>query len=75
MRFPKHIEKLLNEIAPYCVYKEGVGFVLRDDAPKEIIEKRREIDEWGKTFKREIDYWLVFIKAITTGLYPIQYTW
>ena len=50
--YPEKIEKLIYLIAPYTVYMKGKGRVLRDDAPPEIIEAKKELDKYHEEFKR-----------------------
>lgn len=43
---PKEITEMLDKQAPYLHYVEGIGMVLREDAPPEIVEIREKTLEW-----------------------------
>lgn len=51
--YPKEIKDEIKAIAPFLTYREGVGLVVRSDAPLGITERHRVVVEKMKTFEQQ----------------------
>jgi len=52
--YPDYIYDFCDKAEPYMEYTEGSGWALKADAPEEIIEARRRIDEFNKSLYEEL---------------------
>ncbi len=43
--YPEEINRLIDIVTPYMEYVPGVGMVLREDAPPEVVAARKELDD------------------------------
>lgn len=50
---PKEINDMYDIIKPYMFYTEGKGWALRSDAPQEVVEANRRIDEFWAEVQRD----------------------
>ncbi len=48
--YPKEIKQYYLDILPYMVYMEDEGYRLSEDAPPEIVEKRKKIQDWNDKY-------------------------
>ena len=49
---PEHISKLAEAVEPYMEFNEKSGYVLRANAPLEIVEARKELKKWMSEHKK-----------------------
>ena len=47
------LDKMYDIIKPYMFYTEGKGWAMRPDAPQEVVEADRRIDEIWEEAKRD----------------------
>lgn len=50
---PKEINDMYDVIMPYMVHTKENGWALRPDAPPEVVEANRKIDEFWEEAKRD----------------------
>lgn len=43
--YSEKVKELVDIVAPYMKYVDGVGMVLRDDAPPDVVEAKKELDK------------------------------
>ena len=55
-QYPEHISRLSDIITPYIYYDADECMMkLRDDAPDEVVQAKKERDEWAAKYKPHME--------------------
>lgn len=49
---PPEIKELIEKQSPYLRYEGKTGYVLREDAPPDVVEARKKAQEWFRAHGR-----------------------